>query len=102
MLAQQGYFSFAVPSGSDQRRALKALRAKGLGGPVGAPCLLKKAIVPAAQKPYFIRQLLAMNVTGYSLFPGLDDEVRAVRDEIQTVIAWVKEIGNVNDRALSR
>jgi hypothetical protein len=46
-----------------------------------------KIVIPASQKAMFLRQLLRMNVSASSLFPGLDGLARSINEVIDVMAA---------------
>jgi hypothetical protein len=63
---QQGFFTHCPDPRADHAEVLAELP-KYADGP---HC--EKVVVPASQKPDLLRELQLMNVTGKSMFPGLD------------------------------
>lgn len=63
---QQGLFSVSLDPNSDHAKVLEDLT----GYADGPHC--EKLIIPKARKPDLLRELQLMNVTGKSMFPGLD------------------------------
>lgn len=47
----------------------------------------RKWIVPAAQKPVFLRQLRSMNIAAHSLFPGLDGICRSGAEKARLALS---------------
>jgi hypothetical protein len=63
---QQGFFSVCLDPQANHADVLEELAGYGDGPHCG------KLIVPRDRKPEFLRELQLMNVTGKSMFPGLD------------------------------
>lgn len=72
MLAQQSVYTFVQPANADHISIMDTNK-KGDRGPL-------QMTIPLKFKPEFMRRLLSMNVTGRTLFPGLDGVGRYVRD----------------------
>jgi hypothetical protein len=63
---QQGFFTMCLDPRADHAAVLQELSSYG----DGPHC--EKLIVPRIRKPELLRELQLMNVTGKSMFPGLD------------------------------
>lgn len=70
MVVQQGGFMLSQNVGTDLEASLQEM-ATAHPHPAGET-IVAKARLPAKLKPTFMRRLRAMNVTGASLFPGVD------------------------------
>jgi hypothetical protein len=71
---QQGIFTVCLNALADHAEALAGLTSYG-DGPH-----LEKLVIPKEQKPDLLRQLHLMNVTGKSMFPGLDGLGRSLTE----------------------
>jgi hypothetical protein len=84
LVAQQGYLSLStnVMSSHDEliARACAAAAAEYEG-----KLFFHKWIIPASQKPLFLRNLRAMNIAAHSLFPGLDGICRSAAETARLV-----------------
>jgi hypothetical protein len=86
MAAQQGYFMYSSDIMADHEPLLDAHLAAEQDS--GAGETYRKVIVPKDLKPKLLRRLRVMNVTGASLFPGVDGLGMAARELARLSIAF--------------
>lgn len=67
MAAQQGVFTVCTDVYRDHAQLLQELL-----GPDSAGMAYRRAVIPKRLKIEFLEQLRLMNITGASLFPGID------------------------------
>ena len=79
MLSQQGLFTLCSNVGADPHSVL----IEALSGATKEQAM-GKIVIPAAQKPLFMRFFRTMNVTAASLFPGLDGIGRAIDEVVRS------------------
>jgi len=75
MIAQQGGFTLSNNILTDHGRAMQDVL-----GPDPEPHILAQVIVPADQKPTFLRKLHRMNITASTLFPGLSGLAKSISE----------------------
>jgi hypothetical protein len=71
---QQGFFTVCLDPVADHASVLDELKTYGDGPHCG------KLIVPRDRKPELLRELQLMNITGKSMFPGLDGLGRTLQE----------------------
>ena len=77
MIAQQGMFSVSRNLFTDHGKVLADLVPEQTETEV-----FRKLIIPASQKIHFIKRLRGMNITGSSLFPGLDGVGKFIKESV--------------------
>lgn len=80
MLSQQGLFTLCGNVAADPHSTL----IEALSAPPSKERVVGKILIPAAQKPLFMRFLRTMNLTAASLFPGLDGVGRAIDEVVRS------------------
>ncbi len=86
MAAQQGLFTMSRYILADQEREIAQAAAKGRRPDVDL-LLAQKVIIPARLKIEFLRRLRMMNITGSSLFPGIDGLGRSLMESARLASA---------------
>ncbi len=70
MVAQQGRFTMSFDINESHNSMISQI----------APCFLRKILIPHEMKPEFLVRLRNMNITGGSLFPGVNGLAQSVRE----------------------
>lgn len=84
LVAQQGYFTLSINVlGKHEELLADATRPLATAAPKNL--FLSRLLIPAEQKPDFLKHLRAMNVTATALFPGFDGLGRSVAETVRLI-----------------